>query len=160
NRYTADLVRAGTGWLFSRWAIQPRLTITSRSAEMAAAAPLPGAGEIHKTLALYAHFLDDHDSDNWSRLFAPDGKLILPMGESTAGGAIHDTIEGMWARRPDRRLVHFCTTSVVRADANTATAETEVSEYEPAGEGTWQARGHGRYYDRLVRDNARWLIQE
>src|ERR1043166_4139065 len=69
NRYTADLVRASTGWLFSRWAIQPRLTVTSRSAEMAAAAPLPGTGEIHKTLALYAHLLDDRDAAHWSRLF-------------------------------------------------------------------------------------------
>lgn len=160
NRYTADLVRSHSGWLFSRWAIQPRLTITSRSAEMAGAAPLPGLGEIHKTLALYAHFLDDHDADNWSKLFASDGKLILSAGEFTGRDAIKDAIQAMWARSPERRIVHFCTTSVVRANGNTATAETEISEYEPAGEGAWQSRGHGRYYDRLVRENARWLFRE
>ncbi len=160
NRYTADLVRANSGWLFSRWEIQPRLVITSRSAEMASAAPLPGIGEINKTLALYAHFLDDRDSENWSKLFAPDGKFVLSTGEVSGRSAIKDTIEAIWARDPERRVVHFCTTSVVRADGDTATAETEVSEYEQAGERSFQALGHGRYYDRLVHDNGRWLIQE
>jgi ketosteroid isomerase-like protein len=160
NRYTADLVRAGTGWLFSRWTIQSRLTITSRSAAMAAAAPLPGIGEINKTLALYAHFLDDHDAENWSKLFAEDARFILPSAEYTGRAAIEDFARANWARHPDRRVVHFCTTSVVRPDSETATADIEVSEYEPAGPGAWQARGHGRYYDRLIRQGARWLIQE
>ncbi len=160
NRYTADLVRAHSGWLFSRWTIQPRLTITSRSAQLAAAPPLPGTGEIYKTIALYAHFLDDHDADNWSNLFAPDAKLSMPAGELTGRDAIKNTIRATWARDPDQRVIHFCTTSVVRANVDTATAETEVSEYEPAGEGAFQSRGHGRYYDRLVRHGARWLFQE
>jgi len=160
NRYTTDLVRSHSGWLFSRWMIQPRLTITSRSAELAAAAPLPGVGEINKTLALYAHLLDDHDSENWSKLFAPDAKFSLSSGEFIGRAAIKDAIESMWARNPERRVVHFCTTSVIRADSTTATAQTEVSEYEPAADGAWQSRGHGRYYDRLACDNDRWLIQE
>jgi hypothetical protein len=160
NRYTADLVRASSGWLFSRWEIRPRLQIVSRSREMAAATPLPGIGEINKTLALYANFLDDHDAENWSKLFASDGRLVLPNREAVGRSEIKDMIEGVWARNPDRRVVHFCTTSMVRADTDTATAETEVSEYEPADEGAWQALGHGRYYDRLVRAHGRWLIQE
>jgi uncharacterized protein (TIGR02246 family) len=127
---------------------------------MAAAAPLPGLGEIHKTIALYAHLLDDHDADNWSKLFAQDGRLVLATAEHTGRSALKEAVEAMWATDPERRIVHFCTTSVVRADTDTATAETEISEYEPLGEGAWQARGHGRYYDRLVRDSSRWLIQE
>jgi uncharacterized protein (TIGR02246 family) len=160
NRYTADLVRAGSGWLFTRWVIQPRLTITSRSASLAAAPPLPGVGEIHKTLALYAHFLDDRDADNWSNLFTVDGTLTLRSGALSGRKAIRDAAEQMWARDPERCVIHFCTTSVVRPSGMTATAETEVSEYEPAGDGTWRARGHGRYFDRLVKDEARWLIFE
>src|SRR5437764_11182245 len=41
NRYTADLVRGGPGWLFSRWAIQPRLTVTSRTAQLGPGGPFP-----------------------------------------------------------------------------------------------------------------------
>jgi hypothetical protein len=160
NRYTADLVRSHSGWLFSRWMIQPRFSIASRSAEMAAAAPLPGVAEINKTLALYAHFLDDHDSENWSKLFTPDAKFSLSSGEFVGRATIKQAVESLWAHDPDRKVVHFCTTSVIRVDSTTAEAETEVSEYEPATDGTWQSRGHGRYYDRLVSDNARWLIQE
>jgi ketosteroid isomerase-like protein/3-phenylpropionate/cinnamic acid dioxygenase small subunit len=160
NRYTADLVRSHSGWLFSRWMIQPRMSVVSRSVEMAAAAPLPGSGEINKTLALYAHFLDDHDAENWSQLFAPDARFTLASGEITGRQAIKDTIESMWANNPERRIVHFCTSSVLRAEATTAAAETEISEYEAAADGTWQCRGHGRYYDQLVSSGGRWLIQE
>ena len=161
NRYTADLARAHSGnWLFTRWAIEPRLSVSSRSAEMAAAAPLPGAGEIHKTLALYAQLLDDHDADSWSKLFASDAIFSLASGSATGREAIKDMIQTMWARNPERRIVHFCTTSAIRVDGETATAQTEISEYEPAGEAAWQCRGHGRYHDRLVRSGARWLIQE
>jgi uncharacterized protein (TIGR02246 family) len=127
---------------------------------MASAAPLPGQGEIHKTLALYAHFLDDHDADNWSKLFAEDGRFCQPGGDVTGRAAIKEHMESMWARNPERRVVHFCTTSVVRADTTTATAETEVSEYEPTDDGPWQCRGHGRYYDHLVQQGGRWLFQE
>ena len=104
--------------------------------------------------------IDDHDADNWSKLFAPDATFSLTSGSFTGRAAIKDAIQAMWSRNPERRIVHFCTTSVVRADGDAATAETEISEYEPAGEAAWQCRGHGRYHDRLVRDGARWLIQE
>jgi uncharacterized protein (TIGR02246 family) len=160
NRYTADLVRSHAGWLFSSWMIEPRFAVTSRSAELAAAAPLPGIGEIHKTLALYAHFLDDRDSENLSKLFAPDANFVLAGAAFAGRDAIKDGVESMWASNPEHKVAHFCTTSVVRADAASATAETEVSEYEPAADGSWQSRGHGRYYDRLVRAGGRWLIQE
>ncbi len=160
NRYTADLVRSCNGWLFSRWTIQPRLDVISRSMEMAAAPPLPGHGEIYKTLALYAHFLDDHDGEGWSGLFTPDATFITRGGNFAGRPAIRAAIERIWAAQPERRVVHFCTTSVVRATDNTATAETEVSQYEPSGDGAWQCLGHGRYYDRLARDGGRWLFDE
>jgi hypothetical protein len=160
NRYTADLVRCGTTWLFTRWTIQPRLDIVSRSRMMAAADPLPGRGEIYKTLALYAHLLDDRDGESWSRLFSPDARLRLPGAEHVGRLAIRASIEEGWATRPDERWLHFCTTSVVHVAGDTATAETEVSEYEPAGAGAWQCRGHGRYHDRLVHVGNRWLFQE
>src|SRR5262249_54497723 len=153
-------VHSHSGWLFSRWMIQPRFSVDSRSAELAASAPLPGGGEIARTLALYAHFLDDHDSENWSKLFVADAKFVLGGAECTGRGAIKELVESQWANHPERRIVHFCTTSVVRAESTTATAETEVSEYEPTTDGAWQSRGHGRYYDRLVRSGDRWLIQE
>ena len=127
---------------------------------MAAAPPLPGQGEIHKTLALYAHFLDDRDGENWSRLFAPDAKLRLPNAELVGRAAIRGSIEHMWATRPEERRVHFCTTSIVHAAGETASAETEVAEYAPAGADDWQCCGHGRYHDRLIRVGSRWLFQE
>ena len=92
--------------------------------------------EIYKTIALYAHFLDDHDADNWSNLFAPDAKLSMPAGELTGRDAIKNTIRATWARDPDQRVIHFCTTSVVRANVDTATAETEVSEYRASLRGS------------------------
>ena len=98
---------------------------------MAISSPLPGTGELHKALALYAHFLDDHDAENWSKLFAPNGTFNLSSGSFTGREAIKDAIQTMWSRNPERRIVHFCTTSVVRADGDTATAGTRSDNTSP-----------------------------
>ena len=133
NRYTADLSRANSGnWLFSRWAIEPRLAVTSRSAEMAAAPPLSGVGEINKTLALYAHFLDDHDAENWSQFFAARCTFSLAAARSPAARRSRTR-----SRRCGRRIPSAGSSTSARPRWSrglaTATAETEISEYEPAG---------------------------
>jgi 3-phenylpropionate/cinnamic acid dioxygenase small subunit len=130
----------------------------------APAVPDPTAvAEIQDLVARYARLCDDRDVDGWASLFASGARFEIrrPTGasESYAGDGIRQ-----WLVDQQRNPAgcHSTTNVSVRSDgADTAAAESDfVFVRRVDGTGPWEIVNVGRYADRFVRRDGRWLFAE
>ena len=117
---------------------------------------------VRRTLALYAHRVDNRDAAGWSQLFASDGRFVTPPDEYVGRQALQkflDELIASWLPL-GRRTKHFQTNALIRVDGDAAIARSNVIVYEGFGDGPWQIAGLNNYADRLIRAGDDWLFAE
>lgn len=112
------------------------------------------------TFARYCQAIDDRRGDDVAAQFTDDGVWTTP-GATYRG---HDEILA-YARSlppypPDGKIKHITVNPVIEVDGDSATAVSDfiVMQQRPGVGGTMY-RG-GRYHDRLVKKDGRWLLAE
>lgn len=114
---------------------------------------------IAETLALYCRGIDRCDPGQLAAAFTPDAMIDYGDGVKP----IAETIPRLMAGLGSMRLTqHNVTNTVMRIDGETAKAETNCVALHliPAPEGEIELVVGGRYLDRLVSQDGRWLIAE
>jgi len=114
---------------------------------------------IAETLALYCRGIDRCDPEQLAAAFTPDA--VIDYGDGAK--PVAETITGLMAGLGSMRLTqHNISNTVMRIDGATAKAETNCVALHliPAPEGEIELMVGGRYLDRLVHQNGRWLIAE
>jgi len=121
-----------------------------------------GAREaIRDTLARYVHLVDRGRLDEATSLFAEDATLEVGDGRTATGRA---AVRALFARTGERLAAggrrpfirhHLSSITVSVEDAETATAESYFLALGEHGPDHW-----GRYRDRLVRRQGRWVFAE
>ncbi len=114
---------------------------------------------IAETLALYCRGIDRCDAQQLAAAFTPDGMIDYGDGERP----VMDVIPGLMAGLAAMRLTqHNISNTVIRVSGETAKAETNCVALHiiPAPEGEVELVVGGRYLDRLVKREGRWLIAE
>jgi uncharacterized protein (TIGR02246 family) len=117
--------------------------------------------QIRQLLATYAHRLDDRDAEGYSQVFSHDATLVRARGISTGREAIKQSIQEIFAEYSvDKLTKHLCASSIILIAGATAQATSDVVGYERIGSGPWQVVSVGRYVDRLVREDDKWLLSK
>lgn len=114
---------------------------------------------ITETLALYCRGIDRCDPEQLAAAFTPDAMIDYGDGAKP----IAETIPGLMAGLGSMRLTqHNISNTVMRIDGATAKAETNCVALHllPAPEGEIELVVGGRYLDRLVSQDGRWLIAD
>lgn len=114
---------------------------------------------IAETLALYCRGIDRCDPEQLAAAFTPDAMIDYGDGAKP----IAETIPGLMSGLGSMRLTqHNISNTVMRIDGETAKAETNCVALHliPAPDGDIELVVGGRYLDRLVRHDERWLIAE
>ena len=114
---------------------------------------------ITETLALYCRGIDRCDPEQLAAAFTPDAMIDYGDGAKP----IAETIPGLMAGLGSMRLTqHNISNTVMRIDGETAKAETNCVALHliPSPEGEIELVVGGRYLDRLVSQDGRWLIAE
>ncbi len=114
---------------------------------------------IAETLALYCRGIDRCDPEQLAAAFTQDAMIDYGDGAKP----IAETIPGLMAGLGAMRLTqHNISNTVMRIDHQTAKAETNCVALHliPAPEGEVELVVGGRYLDRLVMRDGRWLIAE
>jgi ketosteroid isomerase-like protein len=119
----------------------------------------PGAqsdvDKIRGTIARFCHCTDTGDFDNWVRLFADDGCIVLMGQEHRGPAALRAFIEV--DQPPAARGLHLTTDSVI----DIADGEARVSSnfiFVADGLTSSVIVASGRYHDVLVRRGDQWLF--
>ena len=112
---------------------------------------------IRRTLALYCQLCDDGRFDEWAQLYTDDAVFKVM-------GAVHrgpEAIKGFIAEaQPEgRRGKHVAVNPVIELDGDAARAWTDYIWVGP-GTGQFPVTNVGRYHDRLVKRDGRWLFVE
>jgi len=114
---------------------------------------------ITETLALYCRGIDRCDPEQLAAAFTPDAMIDYGDGAKP----IAETIPGLMAGLGSMRLTqHNISNTVMRIDGETAKAETNCVALHliPSPEGEIELVVGGRYLDRLVSQDGRWLIAD
>lgn len=114
---------------------------------------------ITETLALYCRGIDRCDPEQLAAAFTPDAMIDYGDGAKP----IAETIPGLMAGLGSMRLTqHNISNTVMRIDGAKAKAETNCVALHllPAPEGEIELVVGGRYLDRLVSQDGRWLIAD
>jgi len=114
---------------------------------------------IAETLALYCRGIDRCDPEQLAAAFTPDAMIDYGDGAKP----IAETIPGLMAGLGSMRLTqHNISNTVMRIDGATAKAETNCVALHllPSPEGEIELVVGGRYLDRLVSQDGRWLIAD
>lgn len=114
---------------------------------------------IAETLSLYCRGIDRCDPEQLAAVFTPDAMIDYGDGAKSIG----ETIPGLMAGLGSMRLTqHNISNTVMRVHGTTAKAETNCVALHliPTPEGEIELVVGGRYLDRLVSHNGRWLIAE
>lgn len=114
---------------------------------------------IAETLALYCRGIDRCDPDQLAAAFTPDAMIDYGDGAKP----IAETIPGLMAGLEPMRLTqHNMSNTVMRIDGEMAKAETHIIALHliPTPDGEIELVVGGRYLDRLVNKDSRWLIAE
>ena len=114
---------------------------------------------IAETLALYCRGIDRCDPAQLAAAFTPDAMIDYGDGAKP----IAETIPGLMSGLGSMRLTqHNVSNTVMRINGETAKAETNCVALHliPAPEGEIELVVGGRYLDRLVSQDGRWLIAE
>jgi 3-phenylpropionate/cinnamic acid dioxygenase small subunit len=112
---------------------------------------------IRRTLALYCQLCDDGRFDEWEQLYTEDAVFKVM-------GAVHqgrEAIKGFISEaQPDgRRGKHVAVNPLIEVDGDAARAWTDYIWVGP-GTGQFPVTNAGRYHDRLVKRDGRWLFVE
>lgn len=112
---------------------------------------------IRRTLALYCQLCDDGRFDEWAQLYAEDA-VFKVMGDVYQGP---EAIKGFIAQaQPEgRRGKHVAVNPLIEVDGDAARAWTDYIWVGP-GTGQFPVTNVGRYHDRLVNRDGRWLFVE
>lgn len=114
---------------------------------------------IAETLALYCRGIDRCDPEQLAAAFTADAMIDYGDGAKP----IAETILGLMPGLGSMRLTqHNISNTVMRIDGETAKAETNCVALHliPTPEGEIDLVVGGRYLDRLVNQEGRWLIAE
>jgi 3-phenylpropionate/cinnamic acid dioxygenase small subunit len=109
---------------------------------------------IRRTLAEYAHLLDDGRFDEWELLYTADARFHV-MGRTYEGRAAARGFMEQY-QGAENRGKHICVNSVIDVDGGRATAVTDYIFITQARE----ILSAGRYHDVLVREPDRWRFAE
>jgi 3-phenylpropionate/cinnamic acid dioxygenase small subunit len=112
---------------------------------------------IRRTLALYCQLCDDGRFDEWAQLYTEDAAFKV-MGDVYQGP---EAIKGFIAQaQPEgRRGKHVAVNPLIEVDGDAARAWTDYIWVGP-GTGQFPVTNVGRYHDRLVKQDGRWLFVE
>lgn len=115
---------------------------------------------IQKLFVDYGAYLDAHDFDSYSTLFAEDGEVLLgPLGRAQGREAIKALMEGTMAGSGPGGSFHIVSNPVVALEGDRAQAEVMWTVIQRDGNGRPQVGMIGRHRDQLVRQDGRWLFQ-
>lgn len=114
---------------------------------------------IAETLALYCRGIDRCDAEQLAAAFTPDAMIDYGDGAKPIGEVIPGLMAGLGAMRLTQ---HNISNTVIRWGGETAKVETNCVALHiiPTSEGEIELVVGGRYLDRLVHQNKRWLIAE
>ena len=110
---------------------------------------------IRRTLAAYCHLIDDGDFHRLVQEFTPDGTFAF--GPKVATG--RDALVAWFDENhpPHRRGKHVTVNTVVDVDGDRASARSDFVFLRHI-DGALTIEAAGRYRDRLVRIDGRWMI--
>ena len=122
---------------------------------MTGAATSSAEEKIRKTIAQFCHFTDKGEFDNWVRLFADDGCIVLMGQEHRGHAALHAFIE--LDQPPELRGMHLTTDSVIEIAGNEAKVSSNFI-FVADGKTASLIVAAGRYHDILVEVGEKWLF--
>lgn len=111
------------------------------------------------TMANYCFYFDSAKFEQWVGLFTEDG--VFDRGKY---GVQHgrDELRAFTGKVPlsdgSPKLMHFVSNEIIRIEGDSARAESYILVVRPDGEGAVVNGLAGRYEDRLVRRDGRWLF--
>ena len=114
---------------------------------------------IHQLFIDYGAYLDAHDFEAYSSLFAEDGEILLgPLGRAQGREQIRTMMAGTMPGGPGQSY-HVISSPVVALGEDRAEAKVmwTVIQRDPSGRPQVGMIGHHR--DELVRRDGRWLFQ-
>ncbi len=113
--------------------------------------------DIRKALALYAHYADDLNAEDWVKLFTEDGVIVC--GPKRLHG--HAELRAWIAKvHSGPKLLHMMTNAAITIDTPT-TARVEVDMGLLRAEGSrWVLVSSPRYSDKLVKTAEGWKFLE
>ena len=111
--------------------------------------------KIRRTIARFCHFTDQGDFDNWVRLFADDGCIVLMGQEHRGHAALRAFIE--LDQTPELRGLHLTTDSVIEIAGNEAKVSSNFI-FIAEGKTASVVVAAGRYHDILVSVGDDWLF--
>jgi uncharacterized protein (TIGR02246 family) len=112
---------------------------------------------IRRTLALYCQLCDDGRFDEWADLYTEDAVFRVMGGEHRGPEAIKAFIAKV--QPAEQRGKHVAVNPLIDVDGDTARAWTDYIWVGP-GSGPFPVTNAGRYHDRLVKRDGRWLFSE
>lgn len=112
---------------------------------------------ITRTLASYAHALDDGRTDDAVAAFLPDGVSVLPgYGAIQGHDALRSAYASMKPTAPQRHVVSNI--EVTDLDGSSATVLSDLVVLGKR-DGRWAVLFVGRYADRLRAEGEAWLFE-
>jgi hypothetical protein len=119
--------------------------------------------QIVETIALWAQYADDKNTEAWAGLFAEDGVYIRPNRATTRSRA--DTFKSrstkLEVRSEQRHTAHVLGPSVVSVEGDTGESATDYVSYGREGaEGTWEVASIGRLIGTHARIDGRWYFKQ
>lgn len=111
---------------------------------------------IRQTISLYCQLLDDQRYDEMGRLFAPDALMYWQGSTTTGRDGIVSAMPATQLPRGSSRHLPFG--PIIRLDGDRATVWTDVMVTVHPPDAPAFPGWVGRYHQRFVRDDGRWLI--
>ncbi|WP_040337410.1 nuclear transport factor 2 family protein [Candidatus Blastococcus massiliensis] len=118
---------------------------------------LVAESEIRNLVARYAHLVDDAQVQEWSELFAEDGRMEAWAMPLEGRPALVEWINGVLS---GPKLRHIMGATHVVVDSATEAHGTADMVLLAAAEGSWVVAAAPRYVDRYVKTAAGWRFAE
>lgn len=125
---------------------------------------------INAVLERFFEYQEAGPIESYANLFAKDGELILRQGATRGGpegflrgragrGGRGGQTAGAAPARPAPRMRHLLSNAHIEVNGDTATAVSRFTLLVATEDNSGvRVGGHGRYHDRLVRENGQWKI--
>ena len=118
---------------------------------------LVAENEIHNLVARYAHLIDDAQIQEWSELFAENGRMEAFGMPLEGRAALAEWVAGVLS---GPKLRHMIAGTDVVVDSATEAHGTVDTILLAAVEGSWVLAGAPRYVDRYVKTAGGWRFAE
>jgi 3-phenylpropionate/cinnamic acid dioxygenase small subunit len=117
--------------------------------------------QIRWALAKYAQSLDDHDVDTYVSLFSRSATLHLKSGETVGYDGLSENLSQVYAAEPKgHRTKHILSSPLINVEGTNAEVISDVVVYECFDDFPWAVKETGRYVDRFIEEDGRWLFCE